>query len=196
MAQGGSDDVLLAAAARGEELAFMLLYERHRAPLFRFLRRLCGSVELAEDVTHDCFVGLIRRPSGFDSSRASLRTYLCTVARNLAFSRLRREGRESSLDDLDAGPLRLVDESPGPLEEMQSSELRGNVADAVARLPVLQREAIILFEYEEFTLAEIAQVAGADLWTIKSRLRRARASLRRSLSSQSSMPANCAKEAV
>src|SRR5438552_11804868 len=50
--------------------------ERYRDPIFRFAYRLLGSVEAAEDVTHDCFLSLIKDPGRFDSSRASLRTYI------------------------------------------------------------------------------------------------------------------------
>ena len=181
MARAVSDDRLLAAAAHGDEMAFLVLYERHRDPLFRFIRRFCGSSELAEDVTHDCFVSLIRDPSRFKPGSASLRTYLCGAGRNLVVTRLRREGRETPIDDEAAEESRADGSPPGPLERVLALERQEVVARAVARLPPLQREAVILFEYEEFTLAEIAQVAQTDVGTVKSRLRRGRESLRRSL---------------
>jgi len=174
------DARLLSAAAAGDEMAFLVLYERHRDPLFRFLRRYSGSAELAEDVTHDCFVSLIRAPSRYDPGQASLRTYLCGAGRNLLVSRLRHEGRETPMDDEAEGDLgRLEETESGPLDRVLAREVQDVVADAVARLPAFQREAIILFEYEELTLAEIAHVAQADVGTIKSRLRRARENLRR-----------------
>jgi len=79
-----TDERLLEKAAHGETAAFQVLYERYRDPIFRFAYRLLGSVEAAEDVTHDCFLSLIKEPGRFDSSRASLRTYIYAAARNLA----------------------------------------------------------------------------------------------------------------
>ena len=84
MAQHGIDEQLLEEVANGNTAAFQILYERYRGPIFRFAYRLLGSVEAAEDVAHDCFLGLIKEPGRFDSSRASLRTYLYAAARNQA----------------------------------------------------------------------------------------------------------------
>ena len=65
-----SDHTLLARARDGEEGAFVILYERHRDPVFRFACRMLGSVEAAEDVAHDCFLGLMTQPLRFDPARA------------------------------------------------------------------------------------------------------------------------------
>jgi RNA polymerase sigma-70 factor, ECF subfamily len=179
MAEVVSDEALLARAAQGDELAFRWIYARHRDAVYRFVRRLGCPGELAEDVTQDCFVGLIQDHSRFDPRRASLRTYLCAAARNRAISRLRREGREEPLDE--GAPAFGSSPSAGPLEAMLETERRKAVGAALARLPYLQREAVVLFEYEGLTLAEIAQVADTDVGTIKSRLHRAREGLRRLL---------------
>jgi RNA polymerase sigma-70 factor (ECF subfamily) len=188
MGDEASDEALLGRAARGDERAFLLIYERHRDAVYRFVRRLSGLPELAEDVTQDCFVGLIQDPSRYQPRRASLRTFLCAVARNRAITRLRREGRESALEDEgedDRGEPRA---QPGPLECILDGERQTAVAAALARLPLLQREAIVLFEYEGLTLAETAQVAATDVGTIKSRLHRARERLRRSLAGYLAAP--------
>jgi RNA polymerase sigma-70 factor, ECF subfamily len=123
----------------------------------------------------------MQNPARYDPRRASLRTYLCTAARNRAITRLRREGREASLEE--GGEARASEPGvrPGPLEGILDAERQTAVAAALARLPFLQREAVILFEYEGLTLAETAQVAETDVGTIKSRLHRAREGLRRSL---------------
>src|SRR6185503_18465311 len=94
------DEELLKRSGRGDERAFMMLYERHRDPIFRFAYRMVGSVELAEDIAHDCFLGLIYRPERYDPERASLRTYLYAAARNLAIKHFRRLGVEVTVDDL------------------------------------------------------------------------------------------------
>jgi RNA polymerase sigma-70 factor (ECF subfamily) len=174
-----TEERLLLKASRGDEAAFLTLYERHRDAVFRFAYRLLGSTELAEDVTHDCFLSLLKRPQGFDPGRASLRTYLLAAARNLAMKHFRGQRGEDALEDLASEPA--VPERRGPLSRLLDEELAEVVRQAVETLPPLQREALVLFEYEELALSEIAVVTGADLGTVKARLHRARRSLKRRL---------------
>jgi RNA polymerase sigma-70 factor (ECF subfamily) len=131
---------LLRRAGGGDEAAFLLLYERHRTPVFRFACRMLGSTPLAEDVTQECFLSILKRPEGFQEERASLRTYLCAIARHLAFKQLRRQGQEAELDD-------PPDEVPGvepprdALRAVIDEEAAEAVREAVQALPALQREA-------------------------------------------------------
>ena len=174
-----TDGDLLKKAVVGDEGAFRALYFRHRDAVYRFSWRLLGGDGAAEDVTHDCFLSLLQRASSFEAGRASLRTYLCAAARNLAFKQLRLRGM---LVDLDAaGTDALPETSNGPLQALLSREVSDRVTEALSRLPPLQREAIVLFEYEEMSLAEIAEVAGCDAGTVSARLHRARAGLRKML---------------
>ncbi len=92
---GAGEGELLRKAGGGDEAAFLLLYERHRTPVFRFACRMLGSTPLAEDVTQECFLSVLKRPEAFQEERASLRTYLCAIARHLAFKQLRRQGSGS-----------------------------------------------------------------------------------------------------
>lgn len=154
----------------------MTLYQRHRTPVFRFAYRLLGSVEQAEDITHDCFLSLLRKPENFNPARASLQTYLLAAARNLALKHFRSGGRETALDDAVEAPLAPVREQP--LGRLLERELALKVKDAILSLPPLQREALILFEYEGLTLNEIASVVGTDVGAVKGRLFRARERLR------------------
>jgi len=175
-----TDERLLKRASRGDEAAFLLLYERHRDAVFRFAYRLLGSTWLAEHVAHDCFLSLIKQPEHFDPARAvQLRTYLYAAARNLAMKHFRRQGHEVMVEELTEEPR--VPEAHEPLRQLLDEELSLEVRRAIDGLPPLQREALILFEYEELTLAEIASVVGADTGTVKARLHRARQRLKRSL---------------
>jgi len=171
-----TDERLLAAAAGGDTEAFQSLYERYRDPIFRFAFRLLGSVEAAEDVTHDCFLSLIKQPGRFDPDKASLRTYIYAAARNQATKRYQSFGRETAIDELAEEPS--VADRYGPMRLVLDDELAGEVERAVTSLPPLQREALVLFEYEDLSLAEIAEVVGADPGTVKQRLFRAREKLR------------------
>jgi RNA polymerase sigma-70 factor (ECF subfamily) len=178
LADDPSDRSLLERARDGEERAFVLLYERHRDPVFRFACRMLGSVEAAEDVAHDCFLGLMTQPLRFDPARASLRTYLCAAARHLSFKRLRAEGREVVGEAVQEPAI------DGPaLTNLLEDEVAREVRSAVSALPPLQREVLLLVEYDTLPLAEVAEVVGAEVGTVKARLHRARESLRRRLGS-------------
>lgn len=176
---GMTDEQLLKRASRGDEAAFLLLYERHRGAVFRFAYRILGSTAQAEDVTQDCFLNLIRRPEGFDETRAALRTYLLAAARNLSLKSLRQQGKEVALEEFSEEPSR--ERSEEPLRKLLDEELAFEVGRVVASLPPLQREALVLFEYEELSLKEIAAVTETDVGTVKARLHRARARLKREL---------------
>ena len=181
MPDGAAEAELLLRAGRGDEAAFLLLYERHRTPVFRFACRVLGSAEQAEDVTQECFLSILRRPEGFQAERASLRTYLCAIARHLALKQLRKRGQETLVDDppeeAPRGPAGGRD-ALGTVIEAEAAEA---VRSAIEALPPLQREAVVLFEYQELSLVDIATVCDVDVGTVKSRLHRARERLRRTL---------------
>ncbi|MDT7602298.1 MAG: polymerase sigma-70 factor, subfamily [Acidobacteriota bacterium] len=188
-----TDERLLVRARRGDEAAFLSLYERHHAPVFRFACRLLNDAATAEDVVHDCFLDLVRSREGdsaadFDAARGTLRNYLYGMARHRALKIFRRTARECELDDATretrAGASHV--ESNEPLERLLDAELSEVVRRAVAMLPPLQRESLVLFEYEELSLTEIAEVVGVEVGTVKARLFRARRSLRKTLAPHSS----------
>jgi RNA polymerase sigma-70 factor (ECF subfamily) len=164
---------LVREARRGVEEAFLGLYQRHRTAIFQFAWRLTGSRAAADDVTQECFLTLIRS-AGFDAGRGNLRSYLFGIARNLVFRQLRISCREA---EEAADTTARID----MLADMLQAERSELVAAAIARLPVLQREAIVLFTFEELPLEQIARIAGVDPGAVKSRLHRARQTLRTAL---------------
>ena len=167
---------LLDHARHGREAAFLTLYHRYRDSVYRFAWRLTGSAEAAEDVTQDCFMNVLTGTS-FDASLGTFRAYLLGTARHIAFRRLRRDGRE--FPDVDAVPEAAS--ADDALAGMLHQERADAIARAVSLLPPLQREAVLLFEFEDLSLEEIAQIAGVDIGAVKSRLHRARETLRRRL---------------
>jgi len=171
-----SDEGLLQEALRGDEAAFDALYGRHRTPLFRFAWRLSGSVATAEDVVQECFLALLNGAS-FDAGHGTLRTYLFGIARHLVMKRVKLEGRATESPEADDAPAAALD----PLDGLMARERALLVEQAVMALAPLQREALILFEYEDLKLEEIAIITGVDVGTVKSRLHRARQALRRRL---------------
>jgi RNA polymerase sigma-70 factor (ECF subfamily) len=148
-------------------------FDQYHQAVFSFVYRLTRRADLAEDITQDCFLSYMRAPERFDAGRgASLKTYLIAIARNLAFKWIRDHGRDWQVHEPEASI---------PPGSETTSEISAAVQSAIASLPTLQQEALILFEYEGFTLEEIAVIAGVDAGTIKSRLHRARERLRRVL---------------
>jgi RNA polymerase sigma-70 factor (ECF subfamily) len=133
---------------------------------------MSSSAASAEDITQDVFVALLRHPDRFNPARGSLRAFLLGIARNLALKRWRAEGagrRWEALDD---------EQFVAPPLNIEQSEIGELVGRAVRSLPPLQREVVILAEYEELSLADIAGIVDAEIGTVKSRLHRARENLR------------------
>jgi RNA polymerase sigma-70 factor (ECF subfamily) len=148
------------------------VFEDHKDAVYDFALRMTGSESQAEDVAQDCFVELLRHPSGFDEKRGSLRTFLFGMTRNLVHRRWRADRRLVSVEE-------PIESSYSP--DFTAVGIGGMVREAVQSLPLLQREAVLLFEYEGFTLEEIARIAEVDAGTVKSRLHRARERLRQIL---------------
>ncbi len=169
-----SVEQLLADARRGREAALLRLYDDHHAPLYRFAWRLTRSAADAEDIVQECFLALLRPQCAFDPARSGIRTYLFGAVRNQCLKRLRR--RENSA----SAPVDTPD-----ARTPESEALRGEVSDAVsaaiAALPETQREILILAHYEQLPLAEIAEITALEIAAVKSRLQRARATLRETL---------------
>lgn len=151
---------------------FRDVFDRHKDAVYRLAWRMCGSTAAAEDVAQDVFMALLRDSQRFDPARGSPRTFLLGITRNLSLKHMRGEGRFEDFDGDGA-----VVEPP----DMERGEVGEIVGRAVGALPPLQREVVILAEYEDLSLAEIAQVVGAEVGTVKSRLHRARENLRRLL---------------
>lgn len=147
-------------------------FHLHKDVLYRFAYRMTGSRALAEDVVQECYLALWRRPGAYDAQRGAVRAFLLGIARNVILKRWRDERPYEELD-AESFICQPVDLPAGERAEF--------VARAVAHLPPLQREALILAEYEEMSLEEIARATGAAIAAAKSRLHRARDNLRRLL---------------
>jgi RNA polymerase sigma-70 factor, ECF subfamily len=149
---------------------FREAFDRHKDAVYRFAWRMTNSPEAAEDVAQEVFLALLRRPEAFDPARGELRGFLFGAARNQVRKQWREANRWAELDeDAFVAP---------PVIEL---EIGKAVEAAIRALPLLQREALVLSEYEELSLEEIARTVDAEVGTVKSRLFRARENLRRAL---------------
>jgi len=176
-----TDGQLIARAAGGDGTAFELLYDRHWKAVYSYAWLLTRSVPDAEDVTQECFLALIRKPSSFDPARAQLRTWLIAVVRRQYLGRFRKSARESGSAFLPevAIPARID-------EDLIRTERAEAVREALGTLPEPQREALYLFEFEGLNLAEVAAVLDIEPNAVKARLYRGREQLKQLLT-----PCNC-----
>jgi RNA polymerase sigma-70 factor (ECF subfamily) len=150
---------------------FRAVFEQNKDAVYRFAWRMSGSPVVAEDIAQEVFLSLLHQPGRFDPARGPLRPFLLAVARNLTLKRWRDEHRWDVLED----------EFATPAVDLESRETADAVGAAVASLVPLQREVLILAEYEDLSLDEIARAVDAEVGTVKSRLHRARENLRRML---------------
>jgi len=167
--QDPSDSDLLRRTLAGDEEAFTALYRRRQAGVYRFALQMSGSPAIAEEVTQEVFMTLIREGANYDPSRGTLAAYLYGIARNHVLRSLERE-RLATLTEIPEQPSTAADPL-GTLTRTQSIE---SVRAAVLGLPAHYREVVVLCELHEMGYAEAAAALGCALGTVRSRLHRAR----------------------
>ena len=172
------DNELLQLIQAGDEEAFASLYQRRHAGIYRFVLQMSGSQPLAEDVTQEVFLALIRGSETFDPARGTLNSFLYGIARNQTLRRLRRDRGYVSLESTNGNGASDEDvcltSSSQPLDELARNETIETVRRAILSLPERYREVVVLCELEEMSYAETAEVLSCAIGTVRSRLHRAR----------------------
>ena len=156
------------------------LVDRFQHRLVRYLLYLTGRREYAEDLAQETWVRVLQR-GGQYNGRQRFDPWLFAIARNLAIDYLRkkrRAGATLSLPDDPDAILLFPSSDPSPFEAAARSEDAMRLAGRLHILPPLYREALLLRFQEELSLAEIAQVVGAPVTTVTSRIYRGLAALR------------------
>jgi RNA polymerase sigma-70 factor (ECF subfamily) len=184
------DSELLRSMLTGDEQALVVLYRRRHASIYRFAYQMSGSVSLAEDVTQEVFLFLMREGHLFDPARGSLSSFLLGVARNYVLRRLRGDHLLSPLSEELESDEPVNDASP--LDDLTRTESIESVRKAVLSLPERYREVVVLCELQEMSYAEAAEVLECAIGTIRSRLHRARALLLNKLQPVRAEPAETA----
>ena len=182
-----SDEQLMLSFQKGDTGAFEMLLTRHEKGVYGFARRMLGDSMLAEEVAQESFLRIIQSASRY-RAKASFRNYLYRIARNLCVDLLRKRPREPRTPDLDAGsagtPEGIPDGNPGPENNVEAAQLQFAIRRALTTLPADQREAFLLKEVKGMKLQDVAAITGANLNTVKSRLRYALTQLREHLSQE------------
>ncbi|HEX4948462.1 MAG TPA: sigma-70 family RNA polymerase sigma factor [Blastocatellia bacterium] len=169
------DEELLQQMLAGDEGAFIVLYRRWQASIYRFALRMCGSEALAEDVTQEVFMILMREGSRYDASKGSLSAYLYGIARFQVLRKMQRERAMVSMDDEESEVTEeMMATNFDPLLDLTRAETVQSVRDAIGVLPVHYREVVVLCELHELSYADAAAVLGCAIGTVRSRLHRAR----------------------
>jgi RNA polymerase sigma-70 factor (ECF subfamily) len=152
---------------------FDRIYREHRRTVFLAAMRITKDATLADDVTHDVFVRLWRRPDRFDAQRGELASYLRLMARSRALDLWReRQAAGRAQDRLTAVVERAEQTSQGePVLEAIADERARTVRTALGALPEAQRQAVVLAYWGGLTAEEISRRVDVPLGTVKSRIR-------------------------
>lgn len=171
MDRTASDTDLGRALAAADLDALALVYDRYGAVAYSLAVRTLGDPRMAEDVVQETFLKLWNSASSFDESRGSIRAWILTSVRNRSVDQMRGRGaherKELGLDSVEDLPAASAD----PWREVAATMERDAVREALARLPVEQRQAVELAFFGGYTHREIAEISRVPLSTVKGRMR-------------------------
>jgi RNA polymerase sigma-70 factor (ECF subfamily) len=186
------DAVLIQRWLDGDAAAVERLIGKYQGRIYNLILKICANPDDAAELTNDTFVKIIENIDGFES-RSSFYTWAFRIAVNLTLNHCKRRAtvRFASLDAEPAGnddqarqALAAVlrdDKTPDPAQVAEDRELCELIQRAIGRLEDEHRTVIVLRDIEGMDYAQIAEVLGVELGTVKSRLSRARAALRQIL---------------
>jgi RNA polymerase sigma-70 factor (ECF subfamily) len=155
----------------GDTEAFRLVVERYAPAVTRMIRNVTDDRHTCEDLAQEVFLTAYAKLRTFDPARSRFSTWLFTIARNRAVNAANRKTPQYMAD-----PPEQADASD-PEIRAERKELLGALDRAVLALPLNQRTALVLAEFEQLPYEQIAQIEGARLGTVKSRINRAKVKL-------------------
>ena len=181
--EGESDGVLAKRVAQGDQDAATILIERYQANVRSFLRKLCNNAELADDLSQDTFVRMLKHADRFDP-KYPMRRWLLTIARRLLINYLRRA--DQRVHKTEYLGMQSKEQTPDEItaHEDQQSFNKSLLEKALLKLSESQRNVIVLFHQKEMSIQDVSEVLNMPTGTVKSHLHRARASLRKILEPQ------------
>jgi RNA polymerase sigma factor (sigma-70 family) len=181
------DQVDMEHLIAGHDVALNNLMERHATPVFHFLCRMVGNEDDANDLAQETFARVFKARASFRTNQ-KFSTWLFTIAANLARNHFRWRSRHPTVSlDAESGESEqtlgssLAADDPAPSEQTLAAERAAAVRSAVGKLPEDLREAIVLCEWEERSVAEAAVILQTTPKAVESRLYRARQILRERL---------------
>jgi RNA polymerase sigma-70 factor (ECF subfamily) len=172
-----SDRELLESAQAGDEESFAALYHRRQGSVYRFALQMSGRPTVAEEVTQEVFLAVIREAGRFDPERGSFLAYLFGIARNHVLRHLERDRWYVQIDDDPDSEGSHWTAREDTLGDLTRDETIESVRQAVLALPRNFREVVVLCDLHELSYVEAAAALGCAVGTVRSRLHRARGML-------------------
>lgn len=171
---------------QGDAEAFAEIYQQFESMVYNLALRMSGNRADAEDISQETFLRAYRHLKKF-KGKSSLKTWVFRIALNCSNTRLKRRGRRwaRTVDDAESKLENAVDEGRSPEETAVSTDFSETVRAGLAELPIAYREAVLLRDFEELNYAEIAEVLGVRIGTVRSRIARGRNLLRKRLEVES-----------
>jgi RNA polymerase sigma-70 factor (ECF subfamily) len=167
------DAALLLLVQKGDEYAMASLFDRYSKIVYSVALRVLRDPASAEDVLQEIFMQIWRNPNGFIATRGSLGGWLAVVSRNRSIDALRRKRPTEQVDDMAlASPYNLADEA-------ERNSMMEKARSVIHLLPTEQRKTLEMAFFDGLTHAEIAEMTGDPLGTVKTRIRSALTTLRK-----------------
>jgi RNA polymerase sigma-70 factor (ECF subfamily) len=181
VSEAASDERLLADARQGDRQALEALLERHQPQVYRFGLKMCRDPEDAKDVVQDTLLAMARGVRDFRGA-SSISTWLYTIARSFCIKKRRRSkfapAQQRSLESEAAVEAGRLAGGEDPAETLAGKEVEQALEQAITALEPMYREVLLLRDVEGLTAPEVAEIVGTSVQAVKSRLHRARLSVR------------------
>ena len=160
---------------QGDIESFRIIVERYERPIVRMIRNIINNKETCEDIAQDVFFTAYRKLASFDPARGNFSTWLFTLARNKSINTMRKK-RPLSMSELPENS-----DTNNPSDELVEKEFLDDLDSKLNSLPLAQKRAFVLAEFEKLSYKEIAQIERVRIGTIKSRINRAKNELEKAL---------------
>ena len=172
-----SDDELMRMFARGDADAFDALFDRWHVPVYNLGRHMLHDVTGAEEIMQETFMAVVRAAPRYEP-RGLFRAWLMGITRNRCVNRLESERvRRTAIRESGMGVADPPPRVEAPETQAFADERTTRIRRAIAALPARQREALVMYAFEDMPYAEIARAMGVPLNTVKTLIHRARAAL-------------------
>jgi RNA polymerase sigma-70 factor (ECF subfamily) len=175
-----SDEEVMLSYQKGQVEAMDELLRRYKVPIYQFAFRMSGNAVEAEDIAQEVFLRVHQSRSAYQPS-GKFSTWIFTITHNLSLSRLRRKKQWALWPRQEDNPdaqVEFASSDPSPEEIVSGNELSDILKRCIQSLPFLQREALVLREYQGLDYQEIAKILNKSLGTVKTLIHRARQNLK------------------
>ena len=177
-AQPLTPDSLIEQCLAGDQAAWELIVRQNWRKVFNVAYKFVGKHDEAEDLTQDIFLKIFKALASFDR-RANFQTWIISISRNLCIDHYRsvRKERQTIAREVDTNDLQPASSDRGPYQAAEHEDLRGLLRQALQKLPLTLRTAVVLRDLQELSYQEIADRLGLPEGTVKSRINRGRIEL-------------------